>query len=298
MITNKSQSVVMPNLNADLEWLVNAPDLLLTAPMQKQLNNLINASEILTKTDNLPETFPPLSSGRLGLYFEQLFLHQLQQNPGFELQAANLQVHLDGMTAGEFDCLIQSLTTNETIHCEVAVKFYLKIGHGNVLSDWLGPNVKDSLAIKYLHLLNHQLALSNKPEVAQWLNTRDIHIIQRALLSRGRLYYPLADYLNEQFIFPKEVNADHQKGFWCDIKAFEEFVMINPALSWFQLPKPFWFADITNDKRQELVTFSTDQFRHLQQVVAMNSSGEEMRGFVVTDEWYNKALNRLADDNL
>jgi hypothetical protein len=296
MITNKSKMGEMPNLADDLEWLKHAPSLLSTAQIMNQLRSFNPSNDFVATSSTSREEFPALKSSRLGLYFEQLFTHLLQSSQHYQLVATNLQIHRDGRTIGEFDCLLRALADSSLIHLELAVKFYLQLGTGQQMSDWVGPNYRDRLDIKYEHLLKHQLQLAEHPDVTAWLKARNLTIDSKALFTRGRLYYQLNNFLNASYCFPSEVISGHQKGFWCSLDEFTDFQSSKPGLKWFKLPKPFWFADISSKSLDLLQPFLLPECNQLQQVVAVSSHREHMRGFVVTDEWLASARAQLARD--
>ena len=94
---------------------------------------------------------------RLGLYFESLWHFLLGEDPQTEVLATNLPVHENGRTVGEFDCLYYCARREQSIHLELAVKYYL----GNPADGtWLGPGCNDHLDRKLDHLLQQQIRLS------------------------------------------------------------------------------------------------------------------------------------------
>ena len=113
----------MPNLAADLRWLKDAPSLLSTARLKTQLATFNPVEDFLETSSTNPDNFPALKSGRLGLYFEQLFAHLLQSSQRYQSLATNQQIHLDGRTVGEFDCLLSTIADSALIHLELAVNF-------------------------------------------------------------------------------------------------------------------------------------------------------------------------------
>ena len=269
---------------ADQEWLLTSPELL-------ALNEYL-ISHSLLKECSPSDKFDIKPTHRLGVYFEQLWSHLVKQSATLELAFHNLQVIIENHTYGEFDSIINN--SGETIHCELAVKFYLQVGNGGSLSDWVGPNLKDRFDDKYQRLFNHQLALSDKKLIKQWLAVKDIQIDSKKLLCKGRLFYPYKEYIKESFLFPQEVSSKHLKGFWIHYKALDE-LLNQMDYQWFQLPRFYWLAEVEKIDDQLLAVEKEFSGFSLQKIVALDKGKEVMRGFVVNDDWLNKAQQRVLD---
>jgi uncharacterized protein len=128
---------------------------------------------------------------RLGKYFETLWFFWLQHHPGYEVLAHNLQVIIDGVTIGEIDLVLRDIRRNTVIHVELAVKFYLGLGQLDNPASWHGPHMKDRLDLKLGHMLNRQIAISQREDVRRWLLQQGISIDRCAVIFKGRLYYPV-----------------------------------------------------------------------------------------------------------
>ncbi len=141
-------------------------------------------------------------STRLGIYFEQLLSFYFEHYPRFTLLTKNHQVNDKQRTLGEFDFIVFDQKYKHIKHIEVAVKFYL--GHNNYSKPiknnmplhnwhhWVGPNEKDTLAIKMRHLQQHQLPLVKTKWGQQALSKlfdSNKTITSRLLIS-GRFYFP------------------------------------------------------------------------------------------------------------
>lgn len=313
----------MNRILRDCHWLKNSPELLAVTPMCG-LNKELQASSI-------PADFYMSESHRLGVYFEQLWQNIIATNSAFTTQLHNQQVIIDKHTYGEFDSLLRTANGNY-YHCEMAVKFYLQIGQekkqtqGKQLSDWVGPNLKDRFDLKYRRLFDHQLQLAQHTPVKQWLTQRNIHVEQTKLLTRGRLFYPIERFLAQEFVFPEQVNPQHLKGFWIVAGQLANFIK-QYDFEWYWLDKRYWLGDIDSDdivsenvseNTRESVggniggnigdsiikitneTLALDYlrkekfYRSMPQIVALQQEKEVMRGFVVSEQWLDKAKQRVA----
>ena len=127
---------------------------------------------------------------RLGKVFETLWLYWFSHHPRYEVVENNLQIIVDGETLGEIDFIVFDKVSNQMVHWEVAVKFYLGVGDTSEMSNWYGPNRRDRLDLKVAHLLQRQSIVSRDPRVRHWLEQKNIDIDQCAVILKGRLYYP------------------------------------------------------------------------------------------------------------
>ncbi|NVK22153.1 MAG: DUF1853 family protein [Kangiellaceae bacterium] len=287
----------------DLRWLIDSPQLLavdsnssaqslldrIPLPQLSQLNSHQSDLAQLKLENQFPKTY------RLGVYFEQLWQYVLCFDDDFANAQHNRQVIIDKCTLGEFDSLIYDKNSSQTLHCELAVKFYLQVGEGLHLSDWVGPNLKDRFDLKYQRLFEHQLQLSRQPKVLEWLKQQQITIEQIKLLTKGRLFYPYDQFIKQQFVYPEQMNPVHDKGFWLtDTKLLK--MLNNSNYQWYELPKMYWLSSITADDIANLVPINSTYLQaNLMQIVAMDNENEVMRGFMVTEEWLDKAKQRVLD---
>lgn len=280
-------------LHSDLQWLINSPDFLSVTQINSLYDKeLCNASELLDTVVVNSDTFTFESTHRLGVYFEQLWHHLIRSTPMLRLLRYNQQVIIHKHTVGEFDSIIQQVTLDQALHCELAVKFYLQIGDGNLMADWVGPNLRDRFDRKFLRLLNHQLTLSTQPEVQQWLQQEELVIKQVGLFTRGRLFYSLNNFLERRFQYPKEVECDHFKGFWMTHQEFENYQR-HTDWGWYQLPKMYWLSELKPGDYSHVHKVNHLNEGQLVKLVAVKNEQEIMRGFVVSDEWLEKAKVRV-----
>ena len=252
-------------------------------------------------------------STRLGIYYEQLLsfyfaYYEINGERRFDLLAKNHQVNEAKRTLGEFDFIIFDRSTQCVKHVEVAVKFYL--GHENYNDsslrpikknkplhnwhNWVGPNFRDTLAIKMRHLQEHQLQLGKSAAGAQSLidlmNSRgynssvDQDITCRLHIS-GRFFSPRVTAIES----PSYCAASHMTNFWLyrtdTLKDLEESENTRYCL----LPKQYWLSELVlqDIKEAELQIFTKDT----------------MLQFLATEEFENEwhfailDMHKLADQN-
>ena len=280
-------------IQTDLDWLISSPDFLSVASVNDlHKRKLLNANQLLEDAVSNGDTFTFEPTHRLGVYFEQLWHHLVRSNPSYDLIRCNQQVIINKHTLGEFDSIVQSHDSKEMVHCELAVKFYLQIGSGYQMSDWVGPNLRDRFDRKFQRLLSHQLSLSRKAEVKDWLRQEQLVIDQTALLTRGRLFYAMDHFLKQNFEHPEEVVANRLKGFWATHEEFELYRQ-QSDYEWYQLPRMYWLSDLTANDYPQVKQLGYLNQEQLATVVAMKNGHEVVRGFVVTDEWLERARQRV-----
>lgn len=279
----------------DLEWMLNSPELLALTP-DVSTNELVDRMSVKGQ-------FGYQQTHRLGVYFEQLWQHLANHCDSLSVVEHNLQVIIDKHTYGEFDSILCDRVLNRILHCELAVKFYLQVGTGQQLYDWVGPNLQDRFDSKFERLFEHQLTLSDSDKIKRWLSEKDIQIDQTKVLTRGRLFYPLEHFMEDDFTFPAQVNARHLKGFWTSWQNFAH-VQSSSDIEWYLLPKMYWLSELTADDMEQLQPLDDRAFlihshnekypfQRIQQLVGMRKGNEVMRGFVVTPEWLEKAKARV-----
>lgn len=246
----------MPFLNPavrHLHWMCHAPQLLdspLTINLAAHLP--VNLDDILRQWDAAPEKGPDLLTAtaprRLGLYFEALYECLMSELLGWTVLARNLPIRHAGDTLGELDFVVRNAATGAVEHHEIAVKFYLGYRYENGEVLWHGPNARDRLDLKTLHLLEQQSRRLQLDATSAALQSRGI---PNPTLSRifmpGYLFYPwhsptiniTADSAAGVFHSPGRVPNNHSRGSWLyrdevDIAAKEDI--------WVPLRKPHWLG--------------------------------------------------------
>ncbi len=213
----------------------------------------------LQKLDQSPEELyehlQQQRSTRLGIYFEQLLSFYFEHYPRFTLLAKNYQVNDQQRTLGEFDFIIFDEEYQHVKHIEVAVKFYL--GHKDYSKpiknntplhnwhNWVGPNEKDTLAIKMRHLKQHQLPLSKTIWGQQALsNLFDSNkAVTSRLLISGRFYFP-SEYNIEGPLFSTN-DSNHS---WMSSQALlSGKPFLKKGSDYCLLPRQHWLSEIKAD---------------------------------------------------
>jgi len=177
---------------------------------------------------------------RLGRYAEELLGWFLLQGPCATLVAANVALRHAGRTLGECDFLVET-NRGRRLHWELAVKCYLHVGDGRgLLSDFVGPNLRDRFDLKLSHLLDHQLRLSAREEFA-WLGHPGPWLAQ--MFVKGWLFYPAAggDAAGPSRD-PAELAPGHPRGWWVTRENWPGFADAYPAAGWSVLPRLAWLA--------------------------------------------------------
>lgn len=177
-------------------------------------------------------------SPRLGLLFESLWHFFLDQDPETELLCHNFAVRQQGRTLGEFDVIYRCLSSEQTIHLELAVKFYLyvpSLHNAAPYTGWLGPNQADRLDKKIHRLVTHQLPLSTTEAAQQSLQAAGICVDKRQLQLSGRLFR----HRRHTAEATEDFLTDHPQGEWMTVS---EFMQWGQRQEWRYLAKPDWLG--------------------------------------------------------
>ncbi len=247
----------------DLAWVIASPPLLSgsynnvywwdDAHCKKEFNDCLPTLLALDKQpEPLLSHLAQLNSGRLGLRFESFIAYWIKISPNYQLIKQNIQIIESGHTYGELDFIIKDIHTNNIIHLEVAVKFYLGMMLGTQPSvdpyHWFGTNTNDQLGKKVDHLKQHQTQLSEKYQ-DHLQKSIGIQIDEKHCLLKGRLFYPMGSDIP-----PQGVNQSHLRGRWlqADNHQFsnKRFVPIE---------KDYWLAEL---RQKELRNLTQQQGLH------------------------------------
>ena len=294
----------------DLAWAVSSPPLILQQshpclwpPADWFLQLAKDALPWLASIDEDPVELEALITGqkdrRLGKYFETLWFYWLSHNKRFDIVENNVQIIIDGETLGEIDFVLFDNVTRQTIHWEVAVKFYLGIGDTREMCHWHGPQLRDRLDIKVQHLRQRQSLISKDPRVSRWLSTQGIHIDQCAVILKGRLYYPWACFGQHgqngrlaTALMPAECAPGHLFSGWLTqsqfVEVFDESQLFMPLIDKGWLEKiPTHFEGELFNKKTLVEIISDDAMRFPLHVQLCNPHSSVDRVFIVDDDWPN-----------
>lgn len=242
--------------------------------LMDRLGNSVDSNAVTEQTEH-PK--------RLGIYYENLVERTLLNTDQPIVLKRNIQVKKEKVTLGEFDFI--GRLGSDDFHLECAIKFYLRVGPGNNLSDYIGPGKKDRLDIKWNRMLGHQLPLSSCTEGIQACQDHNLSPQTKALLLQGYLFHPFQEGAPKQLA--NEINPEHLQGWWLrgrDISLLGE--QFQTAI----MPKPYWLNAViteTIDKTSLIDTLKETNFPLLVTRGMMSKDGwlEHDRGFIVPDSW-------------
>jgi hypothetical protein len=293
-----------------LAWLLDAPDLLdihdphwegriaTLGPMTLETERWLVALD--QDPSALDEALGAKMTTRLGLYAEKLMAFYFAQQGRLVAHGVQVRAGRDA-TVGEFDFLLDA-GPDGVEHIEFATKFYLLQGEAHEglaasFDNFVGPNLADSLGRKMRKVFDRQLQLGSHP-AAQEVLPRPV-TSARALV-KGWLFYPAGTYFEMNGI-----GAGHCRGFWCALSELEQMdadrFLILPRLQWlapFRASSATWMLD-----RAQLVAELADHFAGSGTPVLvalvrddrLNGQGaivETERGFIVPDDWRERAITR------
>lgn len=244
---------------------------------------------------------------RLGRYFETLWLFWLRRQQRFYVLENNVQIIIDGETLGELDLILLDRVTGETLHWELAVKFYLGVGDTRKMANWHGPNLRDRLDIKVDHLMRRQSIIAQEPRVAAWLRSQGIVIDHCGVILKGRLYLPWSSgaqhtarrsteaLLPDRRSLPSVCSSQVPTGWWFDSDEFNQFFeedcRIVPLIGqgWMErIPtssvKKFFSKHSINE------TVSNKKYRFPLHVQVYNPDFYWGRAFIVDKNWPQKSI--------
>ncbi len=209
--------------------------------------------------NELHQELPLLTSGRLGLRFEQYLLSILRAQFGSSNVRHRWAVretlpNHSVKTWGEYDFLIFNASMNRVEHWESSVKFYLQIQDN---SDWKwcwGPGVVDRLDLKGPKTFLQQLALSSTELghasiPAEW---RSVPLVKR-VFAKGTIFYrwlPREETFEERLrtiVLPRALADDHLKSWWIDPQDLAALRVHYPRTRIALIPRKFWMTGVDVD---------------------------------------------------
>jgi len=204
---------------------------------------------------------------RLGKYCEQLLSFAFSVCEKYVLHCSGLQISEAGRTLGELDYVLSGPRL-DTVHMEMAVKFYLRLPTGELV----GPALKDSLRQKESHLTKVQLPMSLRAAAVSLLEERGVAIKERRVFMPMRLFEPY--------------NQGSLDRTWMPICEFIEL----KDRDWYPVPRLCWPGayqlDVASAPKVDVVArFMDGGSRPL---MLTNSLGELI--FLVADDWLLEAV--------
>ncbi|WP_158700942.1 DUF1853 family protein [Phytohalomonas tamaricis] len=301
----------------DLAWLLNAPALIKTRYRGRPTAYELGLSEPTAWLDTLEsdplmieDTLSNSLNRRLGHYHEQLWHVLLSQAPGSTLLTHNLAVYDGKRTLGELDILYREGKDALPTHLEVAIKFYLGLPHGpgpaTAQSRWIGAGGIDSLALKHVHLLDHQLPMLRhdylQPALSDYIagdrngdeksDRPDLPHQRLALL--GVLFYPWSSPPSNpsaDIAAPQGATAHHLRGDWLPWHAWPAYRSHKRIRRAVRMNKPHWLALPRRENLIDVGAFEDELKAHFAAAdfpvqIAIEDEHQRMaRAMIVADRW-------------
>jgi uncharacterized protein len=292
----------------DLAWLLFSADLLRAQPPVGSLASAFETAYEETATRAWLHALDADPSGllqeiaaaritRLGRYAECLLGWFLQHGPAAHLIAANVPLRRGGVTLGECDFLVRT-QAGRRLHWELAVKCYLHAGDARAqLADYVGPNLQDRFDLKLTHLLDHQLPLSAREEFVTLGYTGPW---EPQMFVKGWLFYRRGEPARD----PEQLDPSHGRGWWATRAEWPAFAASHTG-QWRVLPRLEWLAPRRHERDAEKAQGA--EFMDANALISRvaHQSGptmvaafsvdeagrwmERSRGFIVPDDWPDKA---------
>ena len=293
----------------NLQWYLTQTDLIRAEPLGSHTHTVckaINPSSPSYSQDLLRQ-LNESQSHFLGSYVEQLWRHYIDTSPRYRLLAHNLQVFDRGKTLGEFDFIVLDEANGNTIHQEIAVKFYLALpSPAQTECLWFGPNNIDRLDKKASHLANKQLRLFEKAQAKDELEKLGINTLTSECILRGRLFLPWATEIRQQCIALEESTTHVPKDTWMTISELRQYIHSKSENSKFWLlEKHQWMSLYTHDQEptpnKELLIALKESVEEQHRGIMLKTTSENQNSdgaiFVVPDNWQQRSYDSLADSS-
>ena len=270
----------------DLVWCIQQPGLIRADELWPADDWFANQT-----VDVIEDLTPPPARFRLGIHFEKLLQRWLETQQSYQIAAANLQVHGEGKTLGEFDLIVDGPSGFE--HWELAVKFYINVNNHQDAANWFGPDPGDTLHSKLSRLLSHQLNLPLEPVAAALLDSMAIKLSSQRCIMKGRLYHPWDAFHAGRLETPSIVNPNHPSGWWLDSAQLDPLADKRMVY----LDKALWLSELLAEDVNEVLDLEglTERLQQSKQIALQfaildGENNEASRGFVLQPEWFRRAV--------
>lgn len=260
---HQSGSSIKVDILQDLNWLMQSQPLML-ATSDVAIFRPQDIDEALTYLPTNPPTcissctytYPAQPAYRLGKHFEDCVDRLFESSTANNIIARNIVIQTSERTIGELDLIYQD-SSSETIHLELAIKFYLLKKRGTQLTDFIGPAGHDRLDLKWDRLRQHQLPLSKTAQVTDFLQQQSISLpTRRQLLLTGILFYA---YENWQSTIVEGIglNPQHQRGWWLEHNELAQLETTSQQQRGFIiLPKWHWIGGPRHYNEPQLIDYN------------------------------------------
>lgn len=260
-----------------LDSLLSTPMLAADLPMASIFDRSLLSLSVTSDVLNFDQ--------KLGHLYEDALAILLNCSDHLEVLASHLQlVNASGRTLGEFDFLVRDKARQQTIHLELAVKFYLAI---QVEGKWQfpGPDARDNWQRKLDRMRDHQFILGQKPEAKEMLRERfGVNGVEVRQLVYGCIFHHIKC---ESRVLPEAVNPLCRKGRWLYVSEWSRYFGDDERI--YIIPKPLWPVEISEAQVGHTQASSVDALmvaaRERCTLFATETSQEPV--FLVPDDWPN-----------
>lgn len=190
---------------------------------------------------------------KLGHLYEDALAVLLKSTPRYDCLAQGVQIRQDsGHTLGELDFLVRDLVSDQLIHLELAVKFYLAVEtESGVLLP--GPDARDNYFRKLEKMRSHQLVLVEKfrgflPGKFQKEEIVVQQLVHGCVFNHVRASQPV----EEEFL-----NPTGRRGKWLHVQDCADYFAKGTLLE--IIPKPLWPVPLENMEEIELERWKPDE---------------------------------------
>ncbi len=289
---------MLNQLLRDFLWCVDSLEMLdLDSSFFQTFNNTVFTQPLRQKIEQSPEIsqailesrLSQLKTRRLGEQFEAFWEVAFDWHPEFEIVAKNFVLRHDKVTLGELDLIVRYLPDQTLHHIELTCKFYLEVPEVDSLAKWMGPGQADRLDKKLHRLNSHQLPLTDDPRVQAKLTEKGWESLHSHSVFKGKLFSPMGV---EDSSIETPVNPEVLTGQWATRQMWMSQYASHPY-RWRVLTKKDWFAMSESEALCSLDKLLRSPIECPIKIAGFDDSGEQVRGFVVEDDWLVKARKKL-----
>lgn len=221
---------------------------------------------------------------RLGHLFEDVFATAVKEAEAWELLARNVQVFAEcGRTLGELDFLVRDVTSSETFHIELAVKFYLAWKDPTGAIRFPGPDPRDDWNTKLERMLKHQFVLSRTNEAQAMLAERfGVEMVRVAQRIYGIVFDHFETSIRSE---PPGVAAASRRSCWLYLREWDRCYGELEEVA--VIPKFLWPANLTQSIVDQLAKSPIQAFKAQARLNCTLFWDPSKRApvFVVPDSW-------------
>ncbi|WP_415894429.1 DUF1853 family protein [Neptuniibacter sp. PT8_73] len=264
-------------MDNDIDWVLSSPSLINVPNSYIPFHDLISADQSKSVVVNRSRFI----ARNLGGYYENIVNHILNNDTHIYDIKRNIGIFDNKVTLGELDFIGGSSTGD--FHLECAIKYYLRIGSGTKLEDFIGPGKRDRLDLKYERMVEHQLKVSKTPQGILACKSEGLSPAIFVMLVQGYLFHPFAEFGSEIELHPT-INPSHLQGWWLRLNEINQI----KGLDFYSImQKPYWLiADQSNLLDYEELKVELLKADRPILVARFDKTGKEIdRGFVVPNDW-------------